>query len=61
MRKVTLIFGLIAGVIVSIFMVITVKLCESGAVNFDNSDFIGYGGMVIALSIFEFFGNVDKN
>jgi hypothetical protein len=55
MRKVTLIFGLIAGGIVSVFMVIIMKLCESGAINLDNSDFIGYGGMVIALSMI-FFG-----
>ncbi len=55
MRKVILVFGLLAGVIVSIFMVITMKLCESGAINFDNSDFIGYGSMVIALSMI-FFG-----
>ncbi len=55
MQKVTLVFGLLAGVIVSGFMVITMKLCENGSINFDNSDFIGYGGMVIALSMI-FFG-----
>jgi hypothetical protein len=55
MRKVTLTFGLLAGVIVSIFMVITMKMCVNGVITFDNSDFIGYGGMVIALSMI-FFG-----
>jgi hypothetical protein len=55
MRKVTLIFGLLAGVIVSVFMVIIVGLCENGKISFDNSDFIGYGSMVIALSMI-FFG-----
>jgi hypothetical protein len=55
MRKVTLTFGLLAGVIVSVFMVIIMGLCESGTINFDNSDFIGYGSMVIALSMI-FFG-----
>jgi ABC-type sugar transport system permease subunit len=55
MRKVTLIFGLLAGVIVSVFMVIIMKLCENGTISFDNSDFIGYGSMVIALSMI-FFG-----
>jgi hypothetical protein len=55
MRKIALTFGLLAGVIVSIFMVITVKMCASGTINFDNSDFIGYGSMVIALSMI-FFG-----
>lgn len=55
MRKVTLTFGLLAGGIVSVFMVIIMGLCESGTINFDNSDFIGYGSMVIALSMV-FFG-----
>ncbi len=55
MRKITLIFGVLAGIIVSVFMVVTVRLCENGVITFDNSDFIGYGGMVIALSMI-FFG-----
>lgn len=55
MRKVTLIFGLLAGVIVSVFMVIIMGLCESGRISLDKSDFIGYGSMVIALSMI-FFG-----
>ncbi|MCI0697625.1 DUF4199 domain-containing protein [candidate division KSB1 bacterium] len=55
MRKVTLTFGLLAGVIVSVFMVIIMGLCKNGTINFDNSDFIGYGSMVIALSMI-FFG-----
>jgi len=55
MRKVTLTFGLIAGVIVSVFFVIGVSLCESGKINLDNSDLLGYASMVIALSMI-FFG-----
>jgi len=55
MRKVTLIFGLLAGVIVSVFMVVIMTLCENGTINLDNSDLIGYGSMVIALSMI-FFG-----
>ena len=55
MQKVILIFGLIAGVIVSVFMVIIMGMCESGTINLDTSDFIGYGSMVIALSMI-FFG-----
>ena len=55
MRKVVLIFGLLAGVIVSIFMVFIVKLCENGTLSLDNSDIVGYGSMVIALSMI-FFG-----
>ncbi len=54
MRKVTLIFGLIAGVIVSVFLVITIALWEkSGIVN--HSVLAGYAVMVIALSMV-FFG-----
>jgi len=55
MRKITLIFGLLAGVILSVFFVISMALCENGTINFDNSDLIGYGSMVIALSMI-FFG-----
>lgn len=55
MQKVTIIFGLLAGVIVSVFMVIIMALCENGTINPDNSNFIGYGSMVIALSMI-FFG-----
>jgi hypothetical protein len=44
MRRVTIIFGLLAGVIISIFLVIIMALCESGRINFDNSDLIAFGG-----------------
>jgi len=40
MRKVILIFGLLAGVIVSVLSVIIMALCENGAINFDNGDFL---------------------
>ena len=55
MRKVTLSFGLLAGVIVSVLSVIVFALCENGAINFDSGDFITYGSMVIALAMV-FFG-----
>jgi len=55
MRKVTFTFGLLAGVIVSVFSFIIMGLCENGTISFDSSDFIGYGSMVIALSMI-FFG-----
>jgi hypothetical protein len=55
MRKVTLIFGLLAGIIVSVFGLVIMSMCESGAITFDTSDYIGYGSMVIALSMI-FFG-----
>ncbi len=55
MRKVTFIFGLLAGAIVSALSVIIMVLCETGAINFDHGDFITYGSMVIALAMI-FFG-----
>ena len=55
MKKVTIIFGLIAGVTISIFSFIIMELCENGTITLDKSDFIGYGSMVIALSMI-FFG-----
>ena len=57
MRKVTLTYGLLAGAIISIIMVLSIALFQwqTGEVNFDNAEFIGYGSMVIALSMI-FFG-----
>lgn len=55
MRKVTLVYGLLAGAIVSLAMVLAMILWKNGAINFDNSEFIGYGSMVVALSMI-FFG-----
>ncbi len=55
MRKVTLTYGLLAGAIISILMLLGFALWENGAINFDNSELIGYGSMVIALSMI-FFG-----
>lgn len=55
MRKVTLIFGMLAGVLVSVFMVVIMELCKNETITFDSSDFIGYGSIVIALSMI-FFG-----
>jgi hypothetical protein len=55
MRKVTLAYGLLAGAIISAFMVLGMVLLEKGATTFDNSELIGYGSMVIALSMI-FFG-----
>jgi hypothetical protein len=55
MRKIALTFGLLAGVVVSVFSFIIMGLCENGTITFDNSDVIGYGSMVIALSMI-FFG-----
>jgi len=55
MRKVILVFGVLAGVTASAFMVIIAKMCEHGTLDLDRSEFIGYGSMLIALSMI-FFG-----
>ena len=54
MRKVTLTFGLLAGVIISVFMVIGIVLWEKTG-KITASELIGYATMVIALSMV-FFG-----
>jgi ABC-type sugar transport system permease subunit len=51
MKKVILINGLIAGSIVAAMMFITMPMYESGTLNFDNGELVGYTTMVIALSM----------
>jgi hypothetical protein len=55
MRRIILINGLIAGVIVSAMLLISHPLLEKGVLNFDNGMLVGYASMVIALSMI-FFG-----
>lgn len=55
MRKVILTFGLLAGAIISTFMIVGIVLWEKGATSLYFSEYIGYGTMVIALSMI-FFG-----
>ena len=55
MKKIILIYGLIAGIIVGAMMMITMPLYESGTLKFDNGEWLGYTTMVIALSMV-FFG-----
>ncbi len=55
MKKIVLIYGLIAGTIVGSLMLISMPFWESGALNFDNGQLVGYASMVIALSVI-FFG-----
>jgi hypothetical protein len=55
MKKVILIFGIIAGSIVSAMMFITMPMYDEGILNFDNGEIVGYTTMVIALSMV-FFG-----
>ena len=55
MQKITLTYGMIAGVIVSVMILGTVPLWNRGILNFDNSEVVGYTTIVIALSMI-FFG-----
>ena len=55
MKKVILIYGLIAGAIVAAMMFITMPMYNSGTLNLDNGELVGYTTMIIALSMV-FFG-----
>lgn len=55
MKKIILIYGLIAGTIVAAMMLITMPLYNNGTLNIDNGELVGYTTMVIALSLV-FFG-----
>ncbi len=55
MKKIVLIYGLIAGVIVGAMLMITMPLYESGILKLENGEWLGYTTMVIALSMV-FFG-----
>jgi hypothetical protein len=55
MKKVILVYGIIAGIIVSAIMIITQPLLREGKVSYDYGMLIGYSSMVISLSMV-FFG-----
>jgi hypothetical protein len=55
MKKVVLVYGLIAGIILAIMFFVTVPLHKNGTINFDNGMWVGYTTMVISLSLV-FFG-----
>ncbi len=55
MKKIILVYGLIAGAIVGAMLMITMPLYESGTLHFENGEWLGYTTMVIALSLV-FFG-----
>jgi hypothetical protein len=55
MKKIILIYGLIAGSIVAAMMLITMPMYSNGTLNLDNGELVGYTTMVIALSMV-FFG-----
>jgi len=54
MRKVVLTFGLIAGIIVTTLMLISMPLMGNGTISFENGELFGYTSMIIALSMIYF-------
>ncbi len=55
MRKIVIVYGLIAGAIIVCLMLTLVSFVDSGRVSFDNGEYFGYGSMIVALSMV-FFG-----
>jgi Protein of unknown function (DUF4199) len=55
MKKIVITYGLIGGAIVGAMLMITMPLYESGALNMDRGEWLGYTTMVVALSLI-FFG-----
>jgi Protein of unknown function (DUF4199) len=55
MRKIIITFGLLAGAIISVLMILSMALWDKGMLNFDSAELVGYATMVIALSMV-FFG-----
>lgn len=55
MKRIILIYGLIAGTILGGMFAVTAPLWRSGIITFDNGMWVGYTTMVIALSL-TFFG-----
>jgi hypothetical protein len=55
MKRVILVYGVIAGTIVAAMMAITMPMYENGTLNHENGKPIGYTTMAVALSMI-FFG-----
>jgi hypothetical protein len=51
MKKIIIIYGLIAGAIVSAMMLITMPMYKEGTLKLDNGEVVGYTTMVIAFSV----------
>lgn len=54
MKKLVIIYGLIAGTIVAAMMLITMPMYQSGKLKIENGELLGYSTMVIALSVIFF-------
>ncbi|MBL7840525.1 MAG: DUF4199 domain-containing protein [Cyclobacteriaceae bacterium] len=55
MRKIVLVYGTIAGIVLGAMLFVTAPLFDSGVLNFDNGMYVGYATMVVSLSLV-FFG-----
>lgn len=55
MKKIILTYGLISGVVVSAMLLITQPLFRNGTLDLNNGVYVGFGTMIIALSLV-FFG-----
>ncbi len=55
MKKIVLVYGLIAGAILGAMFFITAPFWDNGMLTFDNAMYVGYGTMVVSLSLV-FFG-----
>lgn len=55
MKKIVLVYGIIAGIILGAMLFVTAPLFDSGVLNFDNGMYVGYATMVVSLSLV-FFG-----
>lgn len=55
MKRIVLIYGLIAGTIVGAMLLITMPMYKAGTLNLDSGELLGYTTMTIALSLI-FFG-----
>lgn len=51
MRKIVLIYGIIAGLLMDLMFLISFWMMEKGIITFDNSEIFGYSSMIIVLSL----------
>ncbi len=51
MRKIVLIYGSIAGLLMDLMFVISFWMMENGVISFENSELFGYTTMIIVLSL----------
>lgn len=55
MQKIGLTFGVVGGVLLSVFLILGMILWQKGIVNFDSGELLGYTTMLVAMSTI-FFG-----